>query len=207
MSHAPVRIRTPRHSGHRTVVAARLAKDAYDGLADPEAVLARTALLNLFYRLDSVAEPIGRERTWFSFVRRVVAIDRERMLAMVDPRMHAVVSHVREHLDHFAADYEATPAGNHRPNVPPDLQPRTVDMTTLKSRHRRGNFQLTLTRLRDTDEVLLDADIDESGDLLGHLLDLFKHKRTGGTHPHDIHEILVHQDGASQGFDLGYRLV
>jgi hypothetical protein len=114
---------------------------------------------------------------------------------------------VREHLEHFSADYEATPAGNHRPNVPPDLQADIVDMVSLKSTHAKGNFQLTLTRLRGTDDVLLDADIDESGDLLGHLLDIFKHKRTGGTHPHDIHEILVLQDGASQGFDLGYRLV
>lgn len=189
------------------LVAPRLVGKAWDDLAGAEATLARTALLNLFYRLDSVAEPIGRERTWFSFVRRIVAIGRERLLALVDPEMLRLVSHVREHLDHFASDYEATPAGNHRPNVPPDLQAEIVDMISLKSTHRKGNFQLTLTRVRTMDEVLLDADIDESGDLLGHCLDLFKHKRTGGTHPHDIHEILVHQDGALPGFDLGYRLV
>ena len=58
----------------------------------------------------------------------------------------------------------------------------------------------------DPDQVLLDADIDESGDLLGHVLDLFKHKVTGGTHPHDIHELLVLQEGTGEGFDLGYRL-
>jgi hypothetical protein len=189
------------------LVAPRMVKEAWDGLSGSEATLAKTSLLNLYYRLDSVAEPIGREHTWFSFVKRLLAIGRERVLAMVDPEMLRLVGHVREHLEHFSADYEATPAGNHRPNVPPDLQADIVDMVSLKSTHAKGNFQLTLTRLRGTDDVLLDADIDESGDLLGHLLDIFKHKRTGGTHPHDIHEILVLQDGASQGFDLGYRLV
>ncbi|BCS35109.1 hypothetical protein TBR22_A43350 [Luteitalea sp. TBR-22] len=189
------------------IVAPLLVKETWNGLAGDEATLAKTSLLNLFYRLDSIQEPIGRERSWFSFVRRIVAIGRERMLAMVDPEMLRLVNHVREHLDHFATDYEATPAGNHRPNVPPALQPDIVDMVSLKSTHRKGNFQLTLTRLRGMDDVLLDADIDESGDLLGHFLDLFKHKRTGGTHPHDIHEILVHQDGETPGFDLGYRLV
>ena len=82
-----------------------------------------------------------------------------------------------------------------------------VLMVSIKSTHSKGNFQLTLTHLAGPDEVLLDTDIDENGDLLAHFLDLFKHKITGGTHPHDIHEVLVHQEGQSPGFDLGYRLV
>ena len=57
------------------------------------------------------------------------------------------------------------------------------------------------------DGVLTDADIDENGELLRHTLDLFKHKISGGTHPHDIHEILVLQEGQAPTFDLGYRLV
>ena len=81
-------------------------------------------------------------------------------------------------------------------------------MISIKSTHRKGNFQLTLTHLSGPDEVLLDADIDENGKLLGHFVDLFKHKITGGTHPHDIHELLVPcRTGRSRGFDLGYRLV
>jgi hypothetical protein len=55
-------------------------------------------------------------------------------------------------------------------------------------------------------EVLLDADIDERGDLLGHFLDLFKHKVTGRTHPFDIHELLVLQAGNGPRFDPGYHL-
>ncbi len=89
---------------------------------------------------------------------------------------HAERSHILDHLEQFRGDYEATPAENHRPNVPAALQSRIVEMVSLKSTHARGNVQLTLTRLRDPEEFLLDADIDESGELLRHLLDLFKHK-------------------------------
>lgn len=193
-----------RHPG--SVIAPLLVEQAYDTLDGRDATLAKTALLNIWFRLDSTREPIGGERSWFSFVTRIVSIGRERMLAMVDPAMHALVCQVHEHVDRFSADYERTPAENHRPNVPATLQPRIVDMVSVKSTHRHGNFQLTLTRLREPDEVLLDADIDESGDLLGHLLDLFKHKISGGTHPHDIHEIFLHQRGTAAGLDLGYRL-
>jgi hypothetical protein len=63
-----------------------------------------------------------------------------------------------------------------------------------------------LTHLSHPDQVLLDTDIDENGELLAHFLDLFKHKINGGTHPNDIHELLVLQEGKTAGFDLGYRL-
>jgi hypothetical protein len=55
-------------------------------------------------------------------------------------------------------------------------------------------------------DALLDADLYESGGLLGLFFDLFEHKFSGGTHPHDIHELLVLQEKDSDAFDLGYRL-
>jgi hypothetical protein len=128
-------------------------------------------------------------------------------IAFVEPEMEALVRQIHTHIDEFRADYERSPAENHRGNVPAALQSRITSMVSIKSTHRKGNFQLTLTHLSRPDEVLLDADIDESGALLNHFLDLFKHKITGGTHPHDIHELLVLQEGQTEGFDLGYRLV
>jgi hypothetical protein len=139
-------------------------------------------------------------------VRRITAIGRERLLAFVDPDMEALVRQIHRHIGEFR-EYERTIAENHRGNVPVVLQPRISGMISIKSRHEKGNFQLTLTHLTGPDEVLLDTDIDENGELLSHFLDLFKHKVTGGTHPHDIHELLVHQEGKTAGFDLGYRLV
>jgi hypothetical protein len=188
-------------------LAALLVESVYDTMSGEDITLAKTALLNSYFRLSRTFEPVSAAQTWFSFVRRVLAIGRERFLAFVDPDMETLVRQIHTHIDQFRADYERTPAENHRGNVPAVLQGRISSMVSIKSTERKGNLQLTLTHLSGPDEVLLDTDIDENGDLLAHFLDLFKHKITGGTHPHDIHELLVHQDGQTPGFDLGYRLV
>jgi hypothetical protein len=190
-----------------TPIAELLVEGAYDGMSGAQATLAKTALLNAYFRLNTTPDPVSGTRSWFSFTQRLVAIGRERLLAFVDPEMETLVRQIHAHIDEFRADYERTPAENHRDNVPLALKPRIASMVSIKSTHRKGNVQLTVTHLTGPDEVLLDADIDESGDLLGHFFDLFKHKLTGGTHPHDIHELLVLQEGMTAGFDLGYRLV
>jgi len=188
-------------------IADLLVEDAYDGMSGENVTLAKTALLNSHFRLNGTPEPASGTRSWFSFVSRLLAIGRERFLAFVEPEMETLVRQIHTHIDQFRADYERTPSDNHRGNVPPALQGRITSMISIKSTHSKGNFQLTLTHLSSPDEVLLDADIDENGDLLGHFADLFKHKISGGTHPHDIHELLVLQEGQTPGFDLGYRLV
>jgi hypothetical protein len=188
-------------------IADLLVEGAYDGMEGEQVVLAKTALLNSHFRMKTTIEPVAADRSWFSFVLQIIAIGRERFLAFVEPEMEALVRQIHTHIDEFRADYERSPAENHRGNVPAALQSRITSMVSIKSTHRKGNFQLTLTHLSRPDEVLLDADIDESGALLNHFLDLFKHKITGGTHPHDVHELLVLQEGQTEGFDLGYRLV
>jgi hypothetical protein len=188
------------------VVGDLLVEGDYDGMAGESVVLAKTALLNAYFRLNRAHEPVSDTRSWFSFVTRLLAIGRERCLALVSPEMETLVRQIHTHIDLFRADYERTPAENHRGNVPAAMQGRITSMISIKSTHRKGNFQLTLTHLSDPDEVLLDTDIDENGALLAHFFDLFKHKITGGTHPHDVHELLVLQEGDTPGFDLGYRL-
>ena len=194
---------------HDRVIAPQLVEATYDGMSGDDVRLAKAALLNTYYRLNATREPVSGERSWFSFISRLVAIGRERLLAFVEPEMETLVRQIHAGIDEFRADYERTPAENHRGNVPADLQGRISSMISIKSSHSKGNFQLTLTHLSTPDEMLLDADIDENGDLLGHVADLFKHKITGGTHPHDIHELLAHEAWQLQltGFDLGYRLV
>jgi hypothetical protein len=182
-----------------------LTEGAFDTLSGEKPGLAKTALLNSYFMLNGLMEPISGARSWFSFVRRIVAIGHERFLAFVDPGMETLVRQIHTHIDQFRADYERTPAENHRGNVPASMQARISSMISIKSTHDRGNVQLTLTRLAGPDEVLLDTDIDEHGDLVGHVLDLLRHKFSGGTHPYDIHEILLHAaNGAA--VDLGYRL-
>jgi hypothetical protein len=178
----------------------------YDGLAGEPLVLAKAALLNAYSRLGRMMEPISGARSWFSFIERIIAIGRERFLAVVDPQMEALVRLIDEHIGQFSAEYEKTPAGNHRGNVPVAMQGRIASMVSIKSTDRTGNVQLTMTRLTGPDEVLLDCDIDENGELLKHTLDLLRHKFSGGTHPYDIHELLLLQAGEDAGVDLGYRL-
>ncbi len=185
----------------------KLTGDAYDAMTGVDVVLAKTALLNIYYRLRTTSEPLTGTQSWFSFVERIIAIDRERVLAFVRADMETILRHIHTHIGDFRADYERTPAENHRGNVPASMRGRIASMVSIKSSHDKGNFQLTLTHLNGPDEVLLDADIDESGGLLQHLLDTLKHKFSGGTHPHDVHEILWHQHGTAVGPDLGYRLI
>jgi hypothetical protein len=184
-----------------------LTGESYDRMSGDRVILAKTALLNAHHRLGAVKDPVSGTRSWFSYITRLVAIGRERFLAFVEPEMEALVRQIHGSIEEFRADYERTPSENHRGNVPSSMQGRITSMISIKSTHAKGNFQLTLSHLAGPDEVLLDADIDENGELLAHFVDLFKHKVTGGTHPHDIHELLTLQDGKTSGFDLGYRLV
>jgi hypothetical protein len=80
-------------------------------------------------------------------------------------------------------------------------------MFSIKSDEKLGNLQLTLAPAKDAagnPVLLLDADIDENGVLLKHFFDLLKHRFTGGTHPFDIHEVLVFSE---PNVDVGYQLV
>jgi hypothetical protein len=189
-------------------VAPLLADADYDRMTTEQTAPAKTAMLNTYYRLNTTREPVSDERTWFSFVTRIVAIGRERLLAFVEPEMETLVRQIHAGIDEFRADYERTPAENHRGNVPAGMQARITSMISIKSSHSKGNFQLTLTHLAGPEAVLLDVDIDENGELLAHTADLFKHKITGGTHPYDIHELLAHEAWTLdlKEFDLGYRL-
>jgi hypothetical protein len=190
-----------------------LVEGAYDAVTEARAVMAKMALLNVYYRLRTAGPPILGAVSWFSHVEQIIAIGRERFLAFVTPEMATLVRDIAENIDEAGPDFESASASLHLKNVPPSLRPRVTRMVSIKSSHRKGNYQLTITELAadpvsgNPAQTLLDADIDESGTFWGHAGDLFKHKISGGTHPVDVHEILVRQDRDAPGFDLGYQLV
>jgi hypothetical protein len=189
----------------------KFTENKYDAATAEKTVLAKAALLNLFAKMTVLPEPIGERLPWFSFVDRILAIDRERFYAVVNGEMGEIIKHVKANLHKFKT-YESASADNHFEKLKetlPEFQIFRSKMFSVKTDERNGNLQLTMAPARDlatnTDALLLDADIDENGDLFKHLIDVFfLHPFSGGTHPFDIHEYLVlaHQNRA-----LGYELV
>jgi len=178
----------------------------YDGADDEKTQIAKAALLNLYTKLIDTIEPTGGIEPWFSLVRRVLEIGRERFIAIVDPRMEQCVRTIREKIGQFP-DYSKAKSDLHLKNFPASFNVVKSSMLSVKTKEDKGNLQLTMARGKDeggADVFLLDADIDENGQLMKHLADLLKHKFNGGTHPYDIHEYLVM---SSPNRPLGYRLV
>ncbi|MGH9971984.1 MAG: hypothetical protein ACREBG_29915 [Pyrinomonadaceae bacterium] len=178
----------------------------YDGVTEKTEVFAKAALLNLYTKLTDLKEPTKGKEPWFSFVKEVVEIGRERFIGIVDPKMGEIVRAIKKDIDKFK-DYENTPAQNHFNNIPPAFKPQKSKMFSIKSSEDHGNLQLTMAPGKDSagnDLLILDADIDENGKMFQHLMDLFKHKFSGGTHPFDIHEFLAL---SNPNRPLGYELV
>lgn len=186
-----------------------LVGDTYDSVTTRKAVLAKMALLNLYFTLTIIKEPINQRNSWFSFVERIFLIDRERFMAFVNPQMGTIVRTIKDDISRFP-NYKHTNALNHfdgiQAAIPPGYRALKSKMFSVKTKPDHANIQLTMAPTRDPDgnEVMvLDADIDENGQLLAHLADLIKHKITGGTHPIDIHEYLVLAYGdVAFGYDL-----
>lgn len=178
----------------------------YDGINETVEVSAKAALLNLYTKLTDLTEPTGGKEPWFSFVKEIIEIGKERFIAIVNPGMGEAIRTIKDDIGKFK-DYKNTPAQNHFGNIPAAYQVQKSKMFSIKSTEDHGNVQLTMAPGKDAsgnDLLILDVDIDENGKLLAHLADLFKHKFTGGTHPFDIHEYLALSNANRP---LGYELV
>lgn len=152
-------------------------------------------------------DPLTDDTPWFRYIRRLIKIGRERFIAEVDPVMADHVRRIRKEIGRFH-DYKRTPAKNHHRNFPKSFDVKKGNLLfSVKSGEDLANLQLTLGRGTDPDTGnkvwLLDTDIDEHGDLAGHIGDLIKHKFSGGTHPYDVHDLLHFLSTR----DLGYRLL
>ncbi len=192
------------------LVFAKFTDVTYDGVTDEKALLAKTALLNLYAKMTALIEPVHHQQDWFAFVIRVLQIGRERFIAVVEPPMGTIIRTIKDNLSQYP-QYKNANAQNHFENVaavaPPGFKVLKSKMFSLKSDEENGNLQLTLAPARNDEGeqlLLLDADIDENSALLKHLCDAFKHIFTGGTHPFDIHEYLAL---AQPQTPLGYKLI
>lgn len=217
---ASSRIRAP--GGHGPIIG-KLTGAGYDAIhglrsrsgADTAALaLAKTSMLNLFIKMSTLSDPTtagaSSRRPWFSYVREIVAVDRDRMIATVDPAMQRSLEVIQDNSD-VIADYHGANPSLHKGNVPAGYT-LDGDLLSIKSEEKRGNVQLTLVPARDGANhpvLLLDADIDRCGDLIGHFFEVAANwAGSGGTHPFDIHEYLRQESRIEYpGRDFGYSLV
>ena len=163
--------------------------------------------MNLHKMATAVKQPFATE-SWFSFAKEIIVIDRERIVARVDNRMAKVVRRILADPGRFG--YENSVVGDHANNIPPDHTfKKTKDNAfTIKSDHKKGNLQLILfegvTAPNGKSVTLADIDIDESGDLFGHIVDVvIRHPGKGGTNPLDVYEIITDRDA---NVPVGYHL-
>jgi len=186
---------------------AQLDEVAYDAVRsdDEPAALAKMSLLNLYSRLSIEAPPRAR-KTWFARLGSLLMATRERVIAEVDDDFFDLVSTLNKSRPD---GYNPAGASLHRKNFSAIPGVEAVrDMCSVKTDDRKANLQFTVARARRNGQpaCLVDIDMDEHGELIGHTFDLFRHKRTGGTNPIDIHEILRHRfDVADFGYGLAVK--
>jgi hypothetical protein len=188
----------------RTSQPGKFINERFDAVSpdDESESLAKLSLLNMYSRLRSEAMP-GTSASWFAQIRSLLYSTRERIVAEIGQDCWAKV---RTIADHSVDGYDGAPVGDHIGNL--IAEPGVTQVTeaaSIKSDHVKANIQLTVARARKDgrDLFLLDADLDENGNLLLHFFDLIKHAFSGGTHPIYIHECLRQQ---FPGVPLGYGL-
>jgi len=167
--------------------------------------LAKAAMLNVYTKMCEMQDPVTG-RPWSSYLRQMLRIGQERIIAVADPQLADSIRQIKKSLHKFPR-YKHTPAGNHFGNLPKEYNPHKPSLQSIKSRDEFANLQLTVGRGEDASGKtvwLLDADLDEHGKLIEHFFDLIKHKSTGGTQPYEIHEYLV---ADYPNAPLGYELV
>jgi hypothetical protein len=203
----------------------------YDALASPAAVLAKAALLNLYAVLIEELDPEQtwiqkQDVPWFSYVQKIVRLDQERFVAEVDPGLFESVNDILNELGgkYAGQGYSTEPPADfilHYPNIPAQYggngikRPVSmVQMITLKKRYKQGDVQLTVSFFRFPDGStvhLLDCDMDEHDNIVGHSFDLLEHLlEHTGTNPIYMHEFIEEDSAMNNGgiatIDLGYTL-
>jgi hypothetical protein len=182
----------------------------YDDVDETPSILAKTALLNLYFKMHKVPVVTGGAADWFAFVQSILIIGQERFIGIVTSPLWDAVKKIFNSIGDFPQFVQADTA-LHTGNIPSPYAANVTEMVSIKSNDAHGNLQLTMARAADpaTGDVtfLLDADIDEDLNFFLHARDLFVHIFSGGTHPVDVHEILTSSYGPLNQGDLGYQLV
>jgi len=184
----------------------KLAKQAdYDVIFDPDPVIAKATLLNLYYRLTTLNDGAPSPAAWFSFMTELLEVGRERLIAKAKPGLADAVEAILENLN-GSGYHRAEDAEGHRKFLPPEFR-QTAQIISIKESIQEASLQVTVSTIPGKDFVILDADIDEHGTLLPHIFNGIEHIFDGGTHPYDIYEYLTAWATArGETLALGYNL-
>lgn len=152
--------------------------------------LKKAGLLNVYHKMRATVLPGGKDT--FSYVTSLTRIRGDRFFAKVHKELlDEVKNGIPQNL------FREVPNMDHTP--PPNYQ----SVGSLKTLDKYGNLQLTFFCNTQTLDFIIDADIDDASGLL-HSFQVIEHYLTGrGTHPFDIHEILLQ----TQQLDPGYQLL
>ena len=177
---------------------------AYDAVDadDPAAWRAKMALLNLYSRM-SVEGPPSTNKIWIGEVSQLFLGTSERLIGETNQDCFDTV---RSLSDSPGGGYKHARPDLHKKNF--ELVPGVAnvrEMASIKTDVSKANLQITVARAtrQGEDICLIDADIDEHGELLAHTFDLVRHIFTKGTDPIDLHESLRELFPER---DLGYLL-
>jgi hypothetical protein len=169
--------------------------DTYDDDDDPDLREGKLGMLNMYAKLMATPVPNTPDSPWFSGIRRLLGIQRDRVVGIVTPEMAHGVRQIRENLAAFPT-YRDAATGEHfekniQPLIPPGFSGKTV--YSVKTRERIGVLQLVIAEVTypgSPTRFFVDADVDENGNLLKHFADFIGHQFNGGTHPIHIHDLL-----------------
>ncbi len=174
---------------------------------------AKAGLLNMYAKMSGISPPRGGDSSWWPALDELLVIQRDRVIGLANPGMTDLIRSIQSEPGLFPF-YGKAPATLHRKNILAAVkvlgltaQEDDVKLRSIKTKEKYGVLQLTVGEV-DTREgervTILDADVDENGDLLKHFGDTISHRFNGGTHPFHVYDIL-HR--VSDSPLLGYSLV
>ena len=170
-------------------------ENTYDDVDDRQLILGKAGLLNMYAKLMATPVPGTPGWPWFAGIQRLLSIQRDRIVGVVHPSMAKKVRMIRENTSAFPG-YQGASVGEHfKKNIKPLISQTFSkgDVYSIKSRERIGVLQLVIAEVRTPQGqtvYMLDADVDENGNLLKHFGDFIKHQFNGGTHPFHVYDIL-----------------
>ncbi len=167
----------------RVLAASSLDERQYQDLGP----LQKGSLFNLHAKMHD--QEVASGAPVFSFVRRIVKIEEERVFWRADP---ALLAQTREH----ETGFHSAPGTLHV-----GFSDGFERVASFKTYEKVGNLQLTFAQ-DAAGQLEVDADLDDHQGIK-HAFDVLRHRITGDkTHPFDIHQVLIRFHEIDPGYDL-----